>query len=45
VQTLEYWTNFPRFIASTGLLKTGDGKVVKPEEIDFAGMFTNEYLP
>jgi ABC-type nitrate/sulfonate/bicarbonate transport system substrate-binding protein len=45
VQTLEYWTNFPRFIASTGLLKTGDGKVVKPEEIDFTGMFTNEYLP
>lgn len=45
VQTLEYWTNFPRFIATTGLLKTGDGKVVKPDEIDFAGMFTNEFLP
>jgi ABC-type nitrate/sulfonate/bicarbonate transport system substrate-binding protein len=45
VQTLEYWTNYPKFIASTGLLKTSDGKVVKPEEIDYAGMFTNEYLP
>ncbi len=45
VQTLEYWTNYPKFIASTGLLKTSDGKVVKPEDIDYAGMFTNEYLP
>jgi ABC-type nitrate/sulfonate/bicarbonate transport system substrate-binding protein len=44
-QTLEYWTNFPKFIASTGLLKTGDGKVVKPEDIDYGGLFTNDYLP
>lgn len=45
LQTLDYWTNFPRFIASTGLLKTADGKVVKPEDIDYAGLFTNDYLP
>ncbi len=45
VQSLEYWTNFPKFIAATGLLKTGDGKVVKPEDIDYAGMFTNDFLP
>lgn len=45
LQTLDYWTNFPRYIAATGLLKTSDGKVVKPEEIDFAALFTNDYLP
>ncbi|MDQ6693421.1 MAG: ABC transporter substrate-binding protein [Chloroflexota bacterium] len=44
-QKLEYWTNFPRFIANTGLLKTPDGKVVKPEEIDYSSLFTNDYLP
>jgi ABC-type nitrate/sulfonate/bicarbonate transport system substrate-binding protein len=44
-QTLDYWTNFPKFIAGTGLLQTSDGKVVKPEDIDYAGLFTNDYLP
>jgi ABC-type nitrate/sulfonate/bicarbonate transport system substrate-binding protein len=44
-QTLEKWTNFPRFIASTGLLTTSDGQVVKPEDIDYASLFTNDYLP
>ena len=44
-QTLDYWTNFPKFIASTGLLKTAEGKVVRPEDIDFSGLFTNDYLP
>ncbi len=45
MQTLDYWTNFPKFIAATGLLKTSDGKVVRPEDINFAGLFTNDYLP
>ena len=40
-----YWSNFPKFIASTGLLKTSDGKVVHPEDIDYASLFTNDYLP
>lgn len=44
LQTLDYWTNFPKYIASTGLLKTSDGKVVTPEEIDFGSLFTNDYL-
>lgn len=44
-QTLEYWTNYPSFIASTGLLKDSDGRVVKPENIDYAAMFTNDFLP
>lgn len=44
-QTLDKWTNFPRFIASTGLLKTSDGKVVNPDDIDYASLFTNDYLP
>ncbi len=45
VQKAEYWTNFPHFIAATGLLKASDGTVVKPEDIDYAGLFTNDYLP
>lgn len=45
LQTLDYWTNYPKFIASTGLLKTPDGKVVKPEDIDYSSLFTNDYLP
>ena len=44
-QTLEKWTAYPRFMAETGLLKNSDGKVVKPEELDYAAMFTNDYLP
>ncbi len=45
IQTLEYWTNFPKFIAATGLLKTSDGKVVQPQDIDYGSLFTNDYLP
>jgi ABC-type nitrate/sulfonate/bicarbonate transport system substrate-binding protein len=45
VQTLDYWTNFPRFIAETGLLKTAEGKVVTPTDIDYAALFTNDFLP
>ena len=45
LQTLAYWTNFPHFIAATGLLKTADGTVVRPEDIDYASLFTNDYLP
>ncbi len=45
MQTLQKWTDFPRFLASTGLLKTPDGAVVKPEDIDYASLFTNDYLP
>jgi ABC-type nitrate/sulfonate/bicarbonate transport system substrate-binding protein len=44
-QTLQKWTDFPKFLASTGLLKTSDGTVVKPEDIDYSGLFTNDYLP
>lgn len=45
LQKADYWTNFPRFIAATGLLKDSAGTVVTPEEIDYAGLFTNDYLP
>jgi ABC-type nitrate/sulfonate/bicarbonate transport system substrate-binding protein len=45
LQTLQKWTDFPRFLASTGLLTTTDGKVVKPEDIDYSSLFTNDYLP
>lgn len=45
LQTLDYWTNYPKFIAATGLLKTSDGTVVKPEDIDYSSLFTNDYLP
>ncbi len=44
-QTLDYWTNFPKFIAATGLLKTSDGQAVKPEDIHYGDLFTNDYLP
>ena len=44
-QTLEMWTNYPRFMAETGLLKTSDGVVVTPDQLDYASMFTNDYLP
>ncbi|HUP26988.1 MAG TPA: ABC transporter substrate-binding protein [Chloroflexia bacterium] len=44
-QTLDKWTAFPKFIAGTGLLKTSDGKAVKPEDIDYSALFTNEFLP
>jgi ABC-type nitrate/sulfonate/bicarbonate transport system substrate-binding protein len=44
-QTLEMWTKYPRFMAETGLLKTSDGVVVTSEQLDYAAMFTNDYLP
>ncbi len=45
LQTLQKWTDFPKFLASTGLLKTADGTVVKPGDIDYSSLFTNDYLP
>jgi ABC-type nitrate/sulfonate/bicarbonate transport system substrate-binding protein len=45
MQTLKRWTDYPRFIAETGLLKDANGKVVKPEDLDYQAMFTNDYLP
>lgn len=45
IQTLQKWTDYPKFMASTGLLKTSDGKVVKPEDLDYTSFFTNVYLP
>jgi len=45
LQTLKMWTDYPHFMASTGLPQTPDGKVVKPEDIDYASLFTNDYLP
>jgi ABC-type nitrate/sulfonate/bicarbonate transport system substrate-binding protein len=46
LQSLKMWTDYPRFMASTGLLTSG-GSVVKPEDIDSgsASLFTNDYLP
>ena len=44
-QTLQMWTEFPTFLANTGLLKANDGRVVKPEDLKFEEMFTNDYLP
>jgi ABC-type nitrate/sulfonate/bicarbonate transport system substrate-binding protein len=45
LQTLKMWTDYPTFMASTGLLKNSEEKVIKPEDLDFGGMFTNDYLP
>jgi ABC-type nitrate/sulfonate/bicarbonate transport system substrate-binding protein len=45
LQTEQMWTDYPKFIASTGLLETSDGTVVKPEDIKPTEMFTNEFLP
>jgi ABC-type nitrate/sulfonate/bicarbonate transport system substrate-binding protein len=45
MQTLQMWTDFPRFLASTGLLKASDGQVVQPDDIDYTSLFTNDYLP
>ncbi|HEX9988207.1 MAG TPA: ABC transporter substrate-binding protein [Chloroflexia bacterium] len=45
LQSLDYWTNYPKFIASSGVLQTSEGKAVKPEEIEYAELFTNDYLP
>jgi ABC-type nitrate/sulfonate/bicarbonate transport system substrate-binding protein len=44
-QKADYWSNFPHFIAATGLLKDSTGTVVKPEDIDYAALYTNDYLP
>jgi ABC-type nitrate/sulfonate/bicarbonate transport system substrate-binding protein len=45
LQILQKWTDFPTFLANTGLLKSAGGKVIKPEDLKFDEMFTNDYLP
>lgn len=45
LQKADYWSNFPHFIAATGLLKDSTGTVVKPEDIDYTALYTNDYLP
>jgi len=44
-QTLEMWTGYPKFMAETGLLKTSEGTVVTPDQLKYAEMFTNDFLP
>jgi ABC-type nitrate/sulfonate/bicarbonate transport system substrate-binding protein len=44
-QTLQKWTDFPTYLANTGMLKSTTGKVIMPEDLKFAEMFTNDYLP
>ncbi|MEO5953461.1 MAG: ABC transporter substrate-binding protein [Chloroflexia bacterium] len=44
-QTLQKWTNFPTYLANTGMLKSSSGTVIKPEDLKFDEMFTNDYLP
>lgn len=44
-QSLKMWTDFPTYLANTGLLKTTSGKVITPADLKFDTMFTNDYLP
>ncbi|MCC6222537.1 MAG: ABC transporter substrate-binding protein [Thermoleophilia bacterium] len=41
-QTLENWTNFPKFLYELGLLVDADGAVLTAEP-DYASYFTNDY--
>ena len=43
-QTLQLWTNYPKFLAETGTLLDANGQPVTPE-FDYATLFTNELLP
>ncbi len=45
LQSLQKWTDFPTYLANTGLLKSTDGKVITPADLKFDEMFTNDYLP
>jgi len=42
-QTLERWTEFPRFLFENGLLTGPDGDPLS-EELDYEALFTNEFL-
>ena len=41
-QTLENWTNFPKFLYDNGLLVDHNGDVLTAEP-DYASYFTNDY--
>jgi ABC-type nitrate/sulfonate/bicarbonate transport system substrate-binding protein len=43
-QTLERWTEYPKFVAQTGTLQDATGQIVNPE-FDYGTLFTNELLP
>jgi ABC-type nitrate/sulfonate/bicarbonate transport system substrate-binding protein len=45
LQSIQKWTDFPTYLANTGLLKSSDGRVIKPEDLKFEEMFTNDFLP
>jgi ABC-type nitrate/sulfonate/bicarbonate transport system substrate-binding protein len=45
LQTLQKWTDFPRYLATTGKLVGADGKPIQPESIHYDELFTNAYLP
>jgi ABC-type nitrate/sulfonate/bicarbonate transport system substrate-binding protein len=43
-QTLERWTGYSSFLQEQGLLVDGDGKPL-PKPLDYAALFTNDFLP
>ncbi|MEP6776090.1 MAG: ABC transporter substrate-binding protein [Chloroflexota bacterium] len=45
LQTLQKWTDFPRYLATTGKLTGPDGKAIQPDSIKYDELFTNAYLP
>ncbi|HST05983.1 MAG TPA: ABC transporter substrate-binding protein [Chloroflexia bacterium] len=45
LQTLQKWTDFPRYLTTTGRLLGPDGKPIQPDTIKYDELFTNDYLP
>jgi ABC-type nitrate/sulfonate/bicarbonate transport system substrate-binding protein len=45
LQTLQKWTDFPRYLTTTGQLMGADGKAIQPDSIKYDELFTNAYLP
>jgi ABC-type nitrate/sulfonate/bicarbonate transport system substrate-binding protein len=45
LQTLQKWTDFPRYLTTTGQLMGADGKAIPPDSIKYDELFTNAYLP
>ncbi len=43
-QSLQVWTDYPKFMITSGKLVDGEGKPVKGD-LDYKAMFSNDYLP
>jgi ABC-type nitrate/sulfonate/bicarbonate transport system substrate-binding protein len=43
-QDLQVWTDYPRFMIKTGLVKDANGATVT-SDLDYASFFTNDFLP